>query len=165
MQKLGSRYARLFKILIFVISSGIGFVVAEVILTIGVLTIFGRIGVKSVVYSSPELLALDIFALIIGVTISFFINQTSFKWAELIDSAQALLSRLLRFQLISGAGNVLIIVIQLLLLKEFAISPSVGSIVGALATFPLAYLISMRYVWRKSNGKTGNGKRIIKEEK
>ncbi len=151
--KLQSRYTALFKIGTFVISSGIGFVVAEVILTIGVLLIFGSISVKTDVFASPVLITLDIFSLIIGVTVSFFINQTSFKWAELIGSAPALFTRLLKFQLVSLGGNVLIIVIQLLLLREYSISPSVGSVIGAVATFPLTYLFSMRYVWEISRGR------------
>ena len=146
--ELRLRYTALFKIGTFGISSGIGFVVAESILTIGVLLIFGSIKVKTDVYESPALLLLDIFALSVGVTVSFFINQTSFKWAELIDPTHALFSRLLRFQLVSWGGNALIIGVQLLLLREFSISPSVGSIIGALVTFPIAYLFSMRYVWK-----------------
>ena len=74
-QKLRSHYTVLFKIVSFGISSGIGFLVAEVILTVGVLLIFGSIRVKTSVYASPLLLALDLFALIVGVTVSFFINQ------------------------------------------------------------------------------------------
>ena len=145
--RLGLRNTGLFKIVTFGFSSGIGFLVAEIILTIGVLFIFGSIKVKTAVYASPILLALDIFALSVGVTVSFFINQTSFKWAELIDPSHALFTRLLKFQLVSWGGNALIIVVQLLLLKEFSISPTVGSIIGALVTFPLTYLFSMRYVW------------------
>jgi putative flippase GtrA len=155
--KLRLRNKGLFKIGTFGISSGIGFVAAEIILTIGVLFIFGSIKVKTDLYASPVLLALDIFALCAGVTVSFFINQTSFKWAELIDPAHALFSRLLRFQLVSWGGNALIIGVQLLLLREFSISPSVGNIIGALVTFPLAYLFSMRYVWKNSDGGTVNG--------
>lgn len=130
-------------------------------MTLGVLFIFGSINVKTAapLYASPALLALDIFSLAVGVTVSFFINQTSFKWAELIDSSLALYTRLLKFQLVSWGGNVLIIGVQLLLLREFSISPSVGDIVGAIVAFPLAYLFSMRYVWKNSDGK------IIKEKK
>jgi len=149
--KLRLHYTGLFKIGTFGISSGIGFLVAETILTTGVLFIFGSIKVKNTVYASPVLLALDIFALSFGVTVSFFINQTSFKWAELIDPAHALFTRLLTFQLVSWGGNTLIIGVQLLLLREFSISPTVGNIIGALITFPLTYLFSMRYVWKNSD--------------
>jgi len=148
--KLRVRYTGLFKIGTFGISSGIGFLVAEIILTIGVIFIFGNIRVKNTLYASPLLLALDIFALCVGVTVSFFINQTSFKWAELIDPSLALFTRLLKFQLVSWGGNALIIGIQLLLLTELSIAPSVGTIIGALVTFPLTYLFSMRYVWKNS---------------
>ena len=151
--KLQTRYTVLFKVGTFLISSGTGFVVAEIILTIGVLVIFGSISVRTDIYASPILITLDIVSLIIGVTVSFFINQTSFKWAELIGSASALFTRLLKFQLVSLGGNVLIIVIQLLLLREYSVSPSIGSVIGAVATFPLTYLFSMRYVWEISRGR------------
>ena len=103
---------------------------------------------------------LRIAALCVGVTVSFFINQTSFKWAELIDPAHALFIRLLKFQIVSWGGNALIIAVQLLLLREFSISPSLGNIVGALVTFPLAYLFSMRYVWKNYDKKSPKEKSI-----
>jgi putative flippase GtrA len=147
-RKLRLRDTWLFKIVTFGISSGLGFLVAEAILTIGVLLIFGNIKVKTAVYASPILLALDIFALTVGVTVSFFINQTSFQWAELVDPSFALFTRWLKFQLVSWGGNALIILVQLLLLREFSVAPSVGNIIGALLTFPITYLFSMRYVWK-----------------
>jgi putative flippase GtrA len=152
--RIGSFYTSLFKIGTFGISSGIGFLVAEAILTVGIFFIFGSIKVKAPLSSSPTLLAIDIFALSVGVTVSFFINQTSFKWAELIDPAHALFRRFMKFQLVSWGGNALIIGVQLLLWREFSLSPSIGNIVGALATFPLAYLFSMRYVWKNSTRKS-----------
>jgi putative flippase GtrA len=169
-RKLRLRSTGLFKIGTFGISSGIGFLVAEIILTLGVLFIFGSINVKTAasVYASPALLVLDIFSLCVGVTVSFFINQTSFKWAELIDSSLALYTRLLKFQLVSWGGNALIIGVQLLLLREFSISPTIGNIIGALVAFPLAYLLSMRYVWKYSDGKIVKDKNTqenVKEER
>ena len=161
MHKLRQGYTGLFKILTFGFSSGIGFLVAETILTIGVLLIFGSIKVKTDVYASPVLLGLDILALCIGVTVSFFINQTSFKWASLINPSLALFKRLLIFQLVSVGGSVIIIVVQLLLLKELSIAPSIGNVIGIIVTFPPTYLFSMRYVWKNSNSKiikkTGKG--------
>jgi putative flippase GtrA len=152
-RRLRFRSTGLFKIGTFGVSSGIGFLIAETILTLGVLFIFGSIKVKTAVYASPVLLVLDIFSLCVGVTVSFFINQTSFKWAELIDSSLALYTRLLKFQLVSWGGNALIIGVQLLLLREFSIPPTIGNIIGATVAFPLAYLLSMRYVWKNSDGK------------
>lgn len=153
LRKLRSQYTALFKIGTFGISSGIGFLVAETILTFGVLLKFGSITVRTSIFGSSVLIALDIFSLVVGVTVSFFINQTSFKWAELIGSAPALFTKLLKFQLVSLAGNALIIVIQLMLLREYSLAPSIGNVIGAVVTFPLAYLISMRYVWEISGTK------------
>jgi putative flippase GtrA len=154
----GSIYTGLFKIVTFGISSGIGFLVAEVILTVGTFFTFGSIKIKNPLSPSPTLLAIDIFALSVGVTVSFFINQTSFKWAELIDPAHALIRRFMKFQLVSWGGNALIIGVQLLLWREFSLSLTVGNILGALATFPLAYLFSMRYVWKNSTRKSSKEK-------
>jgi putative flippase GtrA len=151
--KIGSRYTALFKIGTFGISSGMGFLVAEAILTVGILFMFGSLRVKASLYASPVLLALDLSSLLVGVTVSFFINQTSFSWAELIDPAHDLFRRLLKFQLVSGGGNALIILVQLLLLTQFSIPPSVGNIAGALVAFPLTYLFSMRYIWKNSESK------------
>ncbi|MDA4130591.1 MAG: GtrA family protein [Thaumarchaeota archaeon] len=163
--RIGSYYTVLFKIGTFGISSGIGFLVAEAILTAGAYFIFGSIKVKTFLSPSPGLLALDIFAFSIGVTVSFFINQTSFKWAELIEPTHALFRRLLRFQLVSWGSNALIIGIQLLLWREFFLSPFVGNIVGALATFPLAYLFSMRYIWIKSKPKSTDESELKEHQK
>jgi putative flippase GtrA len=161
-RKLRLRSTRLFKIGTFGVSSGIGFLVAEIILTLGVLLIFGSIHLKTTasLYTSPALLVLDVFSLCVGVTVSFFINQTSFKWAELIDSSLAFYTRLLKFQLVSWGGNALIIGVQLLLLREFSIAPTIGNIVGAMIAFPLAYLLSMRYVWKNFDGKILKKKNI-----
>jgi putative flippase GtrA len=156
--RIGSFYTGLFKILTFGIISGIGFLVAEAILTVGTFFTFGNIKVITSLSPSPLLLAIDIFALSIGVTVSFFINQTSFKWAELIDPAHALIRRFMKFQLVSWGGNALIIGVQLLLWREFSLSPTIGNILGALATFPLAYLFSMRYVWKNSTRKSSKEK-------
>ncbi|MFI5419914.1 MAG: GtrA family protein [Nitrososphaerales archaeon] len=151
--RVGSFYTGLFKIVTFGVSSGIGFLVAEAILTVGTFLTFGSVKVKIPLSPSPTLLAIDIFALSVGVTVSFFINQTSFKGIELIDPAHALIRRFMKFHLVSWGGNALIIGVQLLLWKEFSLSPTIGNILGALATFPLAYLFSMRYVWKNSTWK------------
>jgi putative flippase GtrA len=158
LNRIGFFYAGLFKIVTFGISSGIGFLVAEAILTVATFFTFGSIKVKIPLSSSPTLLAIDIFALSVGVTASFFINQTSFKWAELIDPAHALIRRFLKFHLVSWGGNALIIGVQLLLWREFSLSPTIGNILGALATFPLAYPFSMRYVWKNSTRKNSKEK-------
>ena len=143
----------LFRAGMFGFASGIGFLIAEVILTIGVLVLFGSINVKTAVYASPSLLELNILALSIGVTVSFFINQSSTvrnraRPLANSDHLKDLVVRLLKFQLVSSAGNALIIGVQLLLLREFSISPSIGNIIGALISFPFSYFVSMRYVWK-----------------
>jgi hypothetical protein len=154
-RRLRSRYEGLFRAGMFGIASGVGFLIAEIILTIGVLAVFGAINVKTTAYASPVLLELNVIALSFGVTVSFFINQIStargLDWVRPFhNSAQLkdLFVRLLRFQLVSGAGNALIIGVQFLLLREFSVAPSIGNIIGALISFPSSYFVSMRYVWK-----------------
>ncbi|MDG7013797.1 MAG: hypothetical protein JRN11_00110 [Nitrososphaerota archaeon] len=48
----------------------------------------------------------------------------------------------------SGTGNKGIVVVQLLPLATFEVSPLSGTIVGAVATYPVAYVISIKYVWK-----------------
>jgi putative flippase GtrA len=152
-RRLSSRYEGLFRAGMFGIASGIGFLIAEVILTIGVLVLFGTVNVKTAVYASPGLLELNILALSVGVTVSFFVNQSSTvknraSPHDNSDHLKDLIVGLLKFQLVSSVGNALIIGVQLLLLREFSISPSIGNIIGALISFPFSYFVSMRYVWK-----------------
>jgi len=39
-------------------------------------------------------------------------------------------------------------VVQLILLTAMAVSPLVGTVVGAMVTYPVVYFISIKYVWK-----------------
>ncbi|MDG6899301.1 MAG: hypothetical protein JRM91_05090 [Nitrososphaerota archaeon] len=56
--------------------------------------------------------------------------------------------RLLKFQVVSGIGNTGIVAVQLVPLATFEVSPLPGTIVGGVATYPVAYVISIKYVWK-----------------
>ena len=48
----------------------------------------------------------------------------------------------------SLSGNVMIVAVQLALLAAFSVSPVFGSIVGAVISYPITFVIAMRVVWR-----------------
>jgi len=56
--------------------------------------------------------------------------------------------RLLKFQGVSGVGNAGIIAVQLVLLATLEVSPLLGTIIGAVVTYPIVYFISIKYVWK-----------------
>jgi putative flippase GtrA len=56
--------------------------------------------------------------------------------------------RFLKFQAVSGVGNAGIIAVQLVLLATLAVSPLLGTVIGAVVTYPIVYFISIKYVWK-----------------
>jgi putative flippase GtrA len=141
---------RVLRMTAFGISSAAGFLVAEGVIVAGLYAIFGKLEVPGNMSSSPTLVALDVFALVVGVVVSFALNErttvSDSKGKE--DGIGAMLVRLGRFEGISALGNAVVIVVQLALLAEFGLTPAVGSVVGAIVGFPVSYLMSMRLVWR-----------------
>ncbi|MDA4118038.1 MAG: hypothetical protein OK455_06815, partial [Thaumarchaeota archaeon] len=71
---MDERYG-VFKFAKFAIASGIGFLLAEGILTLGVLRLYGKLSAPSDAYASPTFLAIDVAALALGVAASFFLNE------------------------------------------------------------------------------------------
>jgi putative flippase GtrA len=146
----GSRpIRRVFRAAAFAVSASIGFVVAEALIVAGLYVLFGQLELPGNMSSSPTLLALDVFALATGVAVSFAINErTTVKGAQWKTNETRMLLRLWRFEGVSAIGNLVIIVVQLVLLAEFGLSPAIGSVIGAVVGFPVSYLMSMRLVWR-----------------
>jgi putative flippase GtrA len=134
----------------FAAAGALGFGVTEIVLTVGLLLLYGRLSLPHASFSSLGLLSLDILSLIIGVTASFLVNEritVSVPKGMMRDSGNRL-RRFLKFQAVSGVGNTGIIVVQLALLTAFAISPLLGTIIGAIVTYPIVYFISIHYVWK-----------------
>jgi putative flippase GtrA len=146
--KLETRYG-VVKTLRFAIAGAVGFGVTEIVLTIGLLALFGKLSIPHASFASPELLGLDVLSLVIGVSASFVVNERITvhvpKTAKGEEAKR--LKRFLKFQAVSGIGNIGIIVVQLVLLGALELSPLLGTIVGALVTYPPVYYISIRYVW------------------
>jgi putative flippase GtrA len=133
----------------FAIAGALGFGVTEAVLTMGLLLIYGKLTVPHANYSSIELLSLDVLSLVAGVSVSFFINERiTVNVQEVATESRSRLGRFLKFQAVSGVGNTGIVVVQLLLLSALAISPLLGTVVGAVVTYPIVYFISIKYVWK-----------------
>jgi len=147
--KLEERYP-VVKTFRFAIAGVVGFGVTEIVLTIGLLVFYGKVSLPHASFTSPALLGLDVLSLLIGVSASFFINERITvhvpKTAE--GERASRFRRLLKFQAVSGIGNVGIIVVQLVLLATLEVSPLLGTIIGALVTYPIVYMMSIKYVWK-----------------
>jgi putative flippase GtrA len=134
----------------FAVAGALGFGVTELVLTVGLLLIYGRLSVPHASFSSLELLSLDVLSLVIGVSVSFLVNERitiNVQKMSAKDSANWL-RRFVKFQAVSGVGNTGIVIVQLLLLTAMEVSPLVGTVVGAVVTYPIVYFISIKYVWR-----------------
>lgn len=137
----------------FAVASGVGFLIAEGILVSGVLFFYHSIKVPSVAFSSPSLLGLDALAFGVGATVAFIINErvtVRGQGEETRKGVAAWIARLCKYQLIALLGNILIVAVQLALLGTTSLSPVLGSVVGAVVTYPVAYVVSMRLVWKVS---------------
>lgn len=133
----------------FGIASVVGFLVAELIIVSGLFALYGSTDVPAATSGWTDLLALDVFALVIGVTVSFAMNErTTFRDASRAESGGNVLARLAMFQLVSAMGNAVVIAVQILLLSAFAITPAFGNVCGAIVAYPVSYLVSTRTVWR-----------------
>ena len=145
----GSRHAIL-RIAKFAVASGIGFLIAEGILILGVIYVYHTTTIPSVAFSSPDLLGLDALAFGVGGTVAFVINERVTVRGGGEETGGGLTSwivRLCKYQLASLLGNVLIVAVQLVLLATVSLSPIFGSVVGAVVTYPVTYAVSMHFVW------------------
>jgi glycosyltransferase 2 family protein len=134
----------------FAIAGAIGFGVTEAVLTVGLLFFYGKLSIPHTSFASPALLGLDVLSLVIGVSASFFINERiTIRVPKTAGSEEEnRFKRFLKFQAVSGVGNIGIIVVQVVLLATFEFSPLLGAVIGAVVTYPIVYLISIRYVWK-----------------
>lgn len=147
---LDKRYG-IFKIIKFAAASGTGFVVAELLITLSVYEMFGRFTAPGDAYSHPAFVAADIAALVIGVAVSFFLNERYTVDTKKVAAGRSLPIRLLGFEGVNGLGNLTILLVQYLLLQAFSLTPVIGNIVGAIVSYPVTYLISMHFVWKSSS--------------
>jgi putative flippase GtrA len=140
-----------FRIVRFAVASGIGFLIAEAIIVLGVFYFYRGATVPGLSHSSGTILGLDALALGTGVTVAFMINERVTVRGigeERRRGRASWLVRLCRYQLASFLGNVIIVGVQFALLTTTSLSPDFGSIVGAVVSYPVTYTVSMRFVWK-----------------
>ncbi|HVC27029.1 MAG TPA: GtrA family protein [Nitrososphaerales archaeon] len=140
-----------FRLVRFAVASGIGFLIAEAIIVLGVVAFYHTVTVPGLSDSSPTILELDALAFGTGVTFAFSINEAvtvKGLGEERRKGRSNWLLRLCKYQLVSLLGNVVIVGVQLALLGTVSLSPVFGSVVGAVVSYPVTYAVSMRFVWR-----------------
>lgn len=128
----------------------VGFLAAEAIIVAGLYAVYGNLQLPGGISSSPSLLAIDVVAFLVGVTVGFFVNErTTVKTAPIRERVgkNGLLRRLAKYQGVYILGNAITIGTQIALLAWFALSPALGVMAGAVVAYPVSYLISMRFVW------------------
>lgn len=119
--------------------SVVSFGLEEAILALG-LFLFG------ITYIIPT----NIAAVFFSVAFGFIANEVWTVRHEGDHSGlrRGLILRMLKFEVIYAAGSALGIIVQLLIFYTFGINPVIANIAGALAAYPLNYVISLLYVWR-----------------
>jgi len=148
LKELDRRY-RVFRLAQFGLAGIVGFLVLEAILVVGLYAMYGNPNLPSGFASSAGLLALDVFASVVGVVVGFFVNErTTVKSVGRRKGWKYTLLRLGKFEGVYALGSAITIAVQLALLALLALSPAVGNIVGAILAYPVSYAISMRFVWR-----------------
>ncbi len=148
-RELNRKY-HFFRLAQFGIAGIVGFLVLEAVLVAGLYSLYGNANIPSNFASSPELLSLDIFASIVGVVVGFVVNERTTVRGVVSHGRgwKDVIFRLGKFEAVYALGSAITIAVQLALLAWMSLSPAVGNIVGAVAAYPVSYLISMRFVWK-----------------
>jgi putative flippase GtrA len=149
---MGSRWAFLrrsafVRVVKFAIATGFGFLVAELVLVLGMFAVYHTIEVPGL-SSSPTILGLDALALGTGSSVAFVVNERSTVTKLDSRTTASWPVRWVKYQFAKLLGNILIVITQLALLATIALSPVYGSIVGAIVSYPITYAVSMVFVWR-----------------
>jgi putative flippase GtrA len=139
-----------FRIVKFALATGTGFLVNEVILVLGVIAFYHSTEVPSLAHSSFTILGLDALALGIGDSVGFMINERATVRGQGEQRRKGHVNwfvRWCKYQLAALLGNLVIVGVQLGLFATILLSPVFGNIVGAIVSYPVTYIISMRFVW------------------
>jgi putative flippase GtrA len=131
----------------------IGFLDIELVLTLGIYLLYHGFSVPQNAFSSPAFLALNAIAFVIGVSVAFFVNESLLIWNEgpkVKNHQRSILASFAKFQFLFLGGNIAMVCIQLVLLREFAFPPIAGNAVGAVVSFPISYFFIMHFDWRSN---------------
>jgi putative flippase GtrA len=169
LRRLIEKYAGLLQAGKFAAGSAIGFLDTEIILVLGSYFLYGRLNAPQSAFPSPAFWALNAIAFILGVTVAFFVNETLMlrnrKGYGRQFSLWSVIKRLVKFQLIFLTGNLIIVVVQMFMLREFSFPPFFGNIVGAIVSFPASYFFSMHFVWDSSIPTAGRSQTEGKQQR
>ena len=155
LRRLQNRYRGIFRAAKLAAGSGVGFLDTEIVLILGSFLLYGKPNAPPNAFYSPIFFLLNIIAFVVGVSVAFFVSDALIlgKNRERNHDLRHTLVKLGKFQLIFLAGNLAMVAVELLLLKEFSSPPVLGMIVGAIASFPVSYFFSMSFVWQLSNNR------------
>jgi putative flippase GtrA len=150
LRRFQNRYRGIFRAAKLAAGSGVGFLDTEIILIFGSFLLYGKPNAPSNAFYSPIFFLLNIVAFVVGVTVAFFVSDSLIMGenCERNHDLRRTLARLGRFQLIFLAGNLAMVAVEMLLLREFSLPPVLGMIVGAITSFPLSYFFSMSFVFQ-----------------
>ena len=143
-----------FRVIWFAIATGFGFLIAEGILILGFFALYQTIAVPEI-SDSPTVLELDALALGIGSTAAFLVNERFTVTKRDSRTTASWPVRWAKYQFAKLLGNILIVVVQIALFASISLSPALGSIVGAIVSYPVTYVVSMRFVWKISPIRAG----------
>lgn len=89
-------------------------------------------------------------SVVVSVAAGFLLNEwwTVRKEGEHGGALKGLMIRLAKFEIVYALGSAVGIVVMLLIVWAFGINPVIANLGGAIAAYPLNYVISMLYVWR-----------------
>lgn len=137
-----------FRVVKFAMATGTGFIVNESILVTGLFATYRTTHIPGFQISSLPILGLDVLALGTGDTVAFLINErVTVKDSERKGKLNWL-TRWGKYQMAAFMGNAMIASVQLTLLATTSLYPAVGSIVGAMVSYPVTYVVSMHFVWK-----------------
>ena len=139
LRRFQNRHPETFRAAKLAAGSGVGFFDTEVTLIVGSFLLYGKPDAPSNPSYSPIFLILNIIAFLVGVSVAFFVSDSLIlgENREEINLRRSL-ARLGKFQLIFLVGNLAMVAVELLLLRAL-FPPVLGTIVGAIASFPLSY--------------------------
>lgn len=102
------------------------------------------------VFYVPNLLAVEILAMVLSVTLGYFLNEiwTSRGAGWHGKGLAGIALRLAIYQVIYATGNAISISIQLYLFYYHGIDVLIGNILGAAVATPVNYVLTMTLVWR-----------------
>jgi len=129
----------------------IGFLIAEGVLALSLMSYYHNFWVPQDSYSSPLLIGLNLLAFVVGVAVAFCINEMVNIRVQAHGAqgrASGVFFRFLKYQAVNGAGKPIILVVELVLLALLGVSPVLGLMVGAMICYPVMYLASMHFVWQ-----------------